>query len=222
MNMHNNLPLYTMDVDGNLTNDKGVEFVALVDKPAIRRGFLAFRDALARPLAFSVTNEDRRIVSGPLMLADTPIYRSDEEGEYYVSFPAAVIERIVRKFFCQGNQANVNLMHDRGRQVEGVTMFESFLTDTVRGIAPMRGYEDAPEGSWFGSFVVENEEVWQQIKEGTFTGFSVEGIFSRLIPADAPVLQEAAGWWNDPALDFTDEERAVLTSLWEPLKNLAL
>jgi hypothetical protein len=68
-------------------------------------------------------------------------------------------------------------MHDSNQQVSGVTMFESFISDTDRGILPMRGFEDAPDGSWFGSFKVENEEVWKMIKEGNFKGFSVEGIF---------------------------------------------
>jgi hypothetical protein len=68
-------------------------------------------------------------------------------------------------------------MHDSNQKVSGVTMFESFISDTDRGILPMRGFEDAPDGSWFGSFKVENPEVWTMIKEGNFKGFSVEGIF---------------------------------------------
>lgn len=179
MELFNNLPLYKMDIDHELA---GVEFVALVDKPAIQVGFQAFNAHEPKKMAFTITSEDRHIVSGPLMLADTPIYRSDEEGEYYVSFPASTIERIVKRFFAQGHQANVNEMHDSGRKVAGAVMFESFISDKSRGIAPMRGYEDAPEGSWFGSFQVNNDEVWQSIKDGTFKGFSVEGIFSREAP----------------------------------------
>lgn len=166
-----------MDIDGNIKDDSGVDFIALVDKPAINRGFLAFREHAPKPMAFVVTSEERHIVSGPLMLADTPIYRNDKNGEYYVTFPAKVIERIVKKYFTQGNQANVNEMHDKGRKVDGVVMFESFISDSTRGIAPMRGYETAPEGSWFGSFTVDNDAVWASIKDGTFTGFSVEGLF---------------------------------------------
>jgi hypothetical protein len=42
----------------------------------------------------------------------------------------------------------------------------------------MKGFEDVKEGSWFGSFKVENEEVWNMIKDGKVKGFSVEGIFN--------------------------------------------
>ena len=41
----------------------------------------------------------------------------------------------------------------------------------------MKGIEDEPDGSWFGSFKVENDEVWAKVKAGQFKGFSVEGIF---------------------------------------------
>jgi hypothetical protein len=57
-------------------------------------------------------------------------------------------------------------------------MFESFISDSSRGILPMKGFEDSPEGSWFGSFKVDNEAVWNDVKEGKFKGFSVEGLFT--------------------------------------------
>ena len=40
---------------------------------------------------------------------------------------------------------------------------------------PPKGYEDTPDGSWFGSFKVENDEVWEN--RNLFRGFSVEGLF---------------------------------------------
>jgi len=39
------------------------------------------------------------------------------------------------------------------------------------------GFEDAKDGSWFGSYKVENSDVWAKVKSGEFQGFSVEGIF---------------------------------------------
>lgn len=127
---------------------------------------------------FAVQDEEERIISGPLMLADTPIYRNDSNGEYYVVFDKDTIKQIAQKFFKKGYQKNVNLMHDDGRVVSGLTMFESWITDEKRGIKPMNGFSDVPEGSWFGSFKVDNDEVWQMIKDGKVKGFSVEGVFN--------------------------------------------
>jgi len=42
----------------------------------------------------------------------------------------------------------------------------------------MKGFEDAPSGSWFGSFKIDNPQVWADVKAGKFSGFSVEGLFN--------------------------------------------
>lgn len=127
---------------------------------------------------FAIQDEEEKIISGPLMLSDTPIYRNDVNGEYYVVFTKDTIKQIAQKFFKKGYQSNVNLMHDSGQTVSGLTMFESWISDQKRGISPMKGFENVPDGSWFGSFKVENDEVWQMIKDGQVKGFSVEGVFN--------------------------------------------
>jgi hypothetical protein len=130
-------------------------------------------------MQFSIQDADRRIISGALMLADTPIYRNDEQmGEYYLTFSADEIYKGVQKFFRNNRQSALNIEHNQDTYQQGITMFESFIVDRKRGIMPMAGYEDVPDGSWFGSFKVDNEKVWNAVKEGAFKGFSIEGILS--------------------------------------------
>jgi hypothetical protein len=114
-------------------------------------------------------------VTGALMVADLPIYRRDEDEEYYVSFSAAEIKKIVQRFFKKGYQSKVNVEHST--PVDGVYMFESFIIDRDKGIMPPKGFEDISNGSWFGSFKIDNEKIWNEVKAGTFKGFSVEGLF---------------------------------------------
>ena len=167
-------PIYELMISEDLNDNAEVSYVALVDKPAIQRNWNAFKDKVN----FQIVSDEKKIISGPLMLADSPIYRNDStHGEYYVVFSKDTIFKIAQKFFKKGYQNNVNLMHDQSQQVDGLTMFESFISDKERGISPMKGFEDAPDGSWFGSFKVENDEVWAKVKSGEFKGFSVEGIF---------------------------------------------
>jgi hypothetical protein len=68
-------------------------------------------------------------------------------------------------------------MHQSGQEVDGVTIFETWQTDKERGILPMKGYEDVPDGSAFASAKVENDAVWADVKAGKLKGFSVEGVF---------------------------------------------
>jgi len=132
---------------------------------------------------FAIQNEDKRIVTGALMIPDQLIYRKSEKfGEHYVRFSAETIKEISIKFAKKGFQKNVNLMHDETLAVEGVTMFESFLSDKARGIAPIAAFADLPDGSWFGSFYVENDKVWQLVKDNQLRGFSVEGMFDYVQP----------------------------------------
>ena len=144
-------------------------------------------------IGFQVISEDEHIISGPLMLADMPIYRNNEKfGEHYVTFSADTIKQIAIKFAKKKYQNNVNLMHDPTMIVEGCTMFESFIVDKNRGIMPMKGFEDVNDGSWFGSFYVENKEVWDNIKNGALKGFSVEGLFDYEEPVKSLTYEEQA------------------------------
>lgn len=177
------LPVYKIVIN---SEDTGVDYIALTDDPAIEKNFMAFNNQKR----FLMQSEEKRIVSGPLIVANLPIYRRDDKGEFYVVFDAETTEQIVQKFFKKGYQSNVNLNHNSAQKPDGVYMFESMLIDTKRGINTPTGFDTLPDGSWFGSFKVENDEIWQQVKDGTFTGFSVEGIlgFDYIKETDEDIL----------------------------------
>ena len=177
------LPLYKLIIDETDTNDSGVNFVALVDQPATDQVWMAFN----KHYQFKSTSSEKRIISGGLMIANLPIYREDSKlGKYYVVFDKETIFKIVKKYFRNGFTSNVNLMHDAEKKVDGVYMIESMIIDKDRGMVAPAGFGDLPDGSWFGSFKVDNNEVWDKfIKTGTFTGFSVEGLFKQEYVVDA-------------------------------------
>lgn len=165
------LPIYKLTISENDKEESEVNFIALVDSPAIESNWMAFN----KKMDFA-KNPERGIVSGAAMIADLPIYRKDESmGEYYVVFDKETIEKIVMKFFRKGYNSNVNIMHDNKKVVEGVYVFESMFIDHSRGIYPPKGFEDLTDGSWFVSMKVDNKSVWDNID--LFNGFSVEGIF---------------------------------------------
>lgn len=163
-----------MVIDPSVNSDVEVSFMALVDKPAIEKNFMAFKDL---KLNFAVT-PDQHIVSGPAMVPDTLIYRRDEMGEYNVFFSKETISQIALKFFKKDYHKNLNLFHDPTLTLDNVTIFESFQSDKSRGILPMKGYEDLPDGTWFISAKIEDPKIWDMVTTGAIKGFSVEGIFS--------------------------------------------
>ncbi len=166
-------PVYKLVITDDEEHN-GVEFISLVDHPAIERGFQMFDN---KKELFQVKDKDRRIVSGAAMVADLPIYRRDDRfGEHYVVFDKENIEKAVVRFFKEGRTKHVNGMH--AAELSGLTIFESFIIDKERGIRTPDGFDELSEGSWFVSMKVDNDEMWENfIKTGKFKGFSIEGLF---------------------------------------------
>lgn len=168
----NKLPVFRALIENE---ECGMFTISLVDFPATESDFLAFKDE-KELVKFAVADEDKHIVRGLVMAANLMIYRfSPVYGEYYIYYEPETIRLMAEKYLKDGNQNNVDLMHD-GNLVEGVNMVQLFIKDTDNGIDP-KGFEDYQNGSLFAEFQIHNEEVWQQIKNGDFKGFSLEGYF---------------------------------------------
>lgn len=162
-----------------MTMPTGVSAVGFVDQPATDMTWMAFNSD-HKELSFKVSSKEKRIVSGWAMVADMPIYRNQGGNEFYVQFTKDDIAKIARNFFKYDFNKSVNLMHDGDMFVDGVYVVESVVTDE-RGILIPEKFGKAPEGSWFLSFAVDNDEVWNDwIKSGAVKGFSVEGLFKHI------------------------------------------
>jgi hypothetical protein len=184
-----NLPLFRIRINEDDDSKAEVTFIALTDKPAIMENFLAYDNTRLR---FAIENEEERIVTGLAIIADLPIYRRDKErGEFYTVFFAEDIKKIAQKYFRKGYQFNFNENHNANKKLEGVYAFESWIVDRSKGKLPMQGFEDVADGSWFISLKIDNPEVWEDVKAGKFTGFSVEGFFGmERLPADTATKNE--------------------------------
>ncbi len=179
--------IYEAQINPALNSDLEVEFIGLVENPAIQKNFQAFKEHKAK----FVLNDEKRIISGPAMIADLPIYRNDEQlGEYYVVFNKQAIQCIVEKFSAKGYLQKFNLFHDSKQTVDDVTVFNSFLVDTELGINPPANFPELSNGSWFISAKVNNEDVWNKVKSGEIKGFSVEGIFTYMPVAKVKMTEE--------------------------------
>ena len=170
MNLYKDLPLYYISID----DAAGMEAIALVENPAVEVDFLKFEKAKQ----LFTKDEERHIITGVAIMAGKPIYRYDPyDGEYYVVFTKEVIEQLVSKYAKDGHFNTVNLQHDEEAVQDGIYMVESYFVDKKRGIAPKE--IEAEDGSWIVSYKVENEALWEEIKNsGELKGFSIEGYFN--------------------------------------------
>lgn len=165
------MKLYDICIDPN-DIETGMSCISLVEFPAVEVDFLAF--SKEEPKTFDFADDEKHIITGVAILADTPIYRIAPDGtEYYVRFTKDCIRQLVEKYFKFGMVNNVNLDHNPMTFAEGVTMIESYIIDKERGICPNE-FTDVPDGSWIVSYRCNNVDLWDKIKSKEVKGFSIE------------------------------------------------
>ena len=154
---------------------EGMKAISLVKRPAVEVDFLCFNEQKPVKLNF---NDEERVITGVVCLADTPIYRFTEGfGEWWCVFTKDVIKQMVIKYSKDNLFNSVNLQHNDNSYVDGVVLFESYLINKDRGILPTE-FADIPEGSWICSFKIEDNKLWDEIVNGKdLNGFSLQGYF---------------------------------------------
>jgi len=165
----------------NENDQTGVDFNSFVDIPAHMKGMIYFN---ADTVRYSF-NDEKRIVTGVMIAANQPIYRWDKDlGDHYVIFKAETIELIRKKFFKNGFNQNLNLMHDPKKVQKGAVLVDSYIASNSDPKLPNipEAFEamHLQDGSWIGSYFIEDEALWEKVKQGQFGGFSVEGWFEKI------------------------------------------
>ena len=166
----------------------GMDAISLVECPAVEVDFLKFSKEEPKSLQFA--NEEKRIITGVALLADTPIYRVKPDGEeYYVVFDRDTIEQLVTKYSKYMFNNFVNIEHSNQHFVDGMYMIESYLKNSERGIVPIE-FSEIPDGSWIVSYKVDNIDVWEKIKSGEVKGFSIQGVFNLIEQKEEPSIDD--------------------------------
>lgn len=157
-----------IDADGD-----GVFANSFVEEPAIERDFVFFNK---QKVDFQAVDTEKRLVAGPLLIPNKKIVRMDEQlGLYNVFFKPETIEKIARKFMKNKYNGEVTVEHDK--KVNDVYLTESWIIEqSAKDKSNLYGFT-LPKGTWFGIYKVDNDKVWEEVKQGKYKGFSIEGIF---------------------------------------------
>lgn len=181
--MEKKIPIYYATINEDLAGlelkQQGIQNIALVDSPAMLTEWLMFDKQ--KPIEFKMSlQEEQRIITAPVIIADLPIYRKvNEDGiekEFYVVYKKDTNMKVLQKYMSDGNQKKVKLTHDTQDLSKGVFVFEVFMSDESRGIAQPKGF-DLPDGTIFCSMKINNDMIWQEAKAGKVKGISLEGFF---------------------------------------------
>ena len=209
------LPVYRAEIEGA---GEGMYCISLVDEPAVLRDFQAFKaEQKTTRQMYSIADEEKHLVRGPIMRADFPIFRRDGAFEYYIIYKADTIRQMAEKYLADKLQNQVNLDHLEGAYVDGVQMVQWYIKDTAAGINP-EGFDDCADGSLFAEFHITDETIWQEVKAGTYNGFSLEGYFTLTPEEDLDdverIVEETRGLFSKlskifPNMKFTKFIKAL-------------
>lgn len=206
--MNKRLKRYT--VDGL---DSEVYAISVVEYPAIESDFIALEKEKRKPVYFE--SDEKRMLYGAVLIPDLPIYRYDEinDFEFEIVFSKQAIEQLSQRYMRQLNATNWTTDHER--QAVGLFTSESWIKsdmDNDKSIA--LGLDSTlPVGTWFVGCKVDNDETWQRVKRGDFSGFSVESFVS---------LDEMNFASTKPKEETKNNEEMteINETFWERLKNI--
>lgn len=170
--MNKELPLYEALI--NDLND-GIFAVSLVDYPATESNWQCFSK---QEQMYSIENEEEHIITGVIMLANTPIYRRDESGfEFNIVYTPETIKLMSEKMLKDMAHNQIDIQHDGNILPAGtVNLVEVYIKNSEKGIAP-NFLKDIPDGSLIGSYKIHDDVLWNACKEGNLHGFSLAGYF---------------------------------------------
>ena len=169
------IPVYYMELDEQGNAKYGIEDIALVSNPAYEELFAKFSSEEIK-LNFAVNDEEQRIITGAVMIPDKLVYRNEKGKDFYVVATKDTVYDAAQKFASENRNRRIKLTHETNTNTSDVFIFESFVTNENR-VKEVVNFEHLPIGTWFITCKVESDEVWNQVKQGTFNGFSLEALF---------------------------------------------
>jgi hypothetical protein len=154
--------------------DSFIEAISVVEYPAIEEDFVALK---SQEFKFAEADKDRKILIGPILIPNKPIFRKNGEEEYYIYFSRETVRKASQLYLKQGNQGNSTLEHNS--TIQGLTLVESWVVEDKQNDKSNMYGMDLPLGTWVGAVKVDNDQIWNDyVKTGKVKGFSIEGYFA--------------------------------------------
>ena len=143
--------------------------VSLVEDPAIESNFIA----LSKQKSSIKLENEKRLLIGAALVPNKPIYRNVNGNEFYISFDETTIEKLAQDFLANDYQHNITVDHQE--DANDIVIVESWIKTSENDKSVSYGLNE-PIGTWFIGMKVNNDEIWQRIKDGFYKGFSIEAV----------------------------------------------
>ena len=158
------------------SQELAIDAISLVTSPAIEQDFVYFGKE-KNNLTFAKVDEEKRMLVSPALIPNKQIFRHDPntDSDYYVYFSKETVRKASELYLKHNNHHKATYQHQD--RVSGVLTVESWIKEGDMDKSKLYGY-DLPNGTWFVKMKIENDELWNKIKDGELKGLSIEGYFT--------------------------------------------
>jgi hypothetical protein len=153
--------------------EAGINAVSVVESPAIEENFIALKK---HEVELKEVDAEKRILMGAALVPNKQIYRRNKDKEYYIYFSEDTVRKASELFLMRSNQNNATYEHER-KMLDGMSVVESWIIEDEKTDKSRLYNFNLPKGTWMISMKVNNDEIWQKVKDGEVKGFSIEGHF---------------------------------------------
>ena len=153
--------------------EDGIEAISLVEFPAIEENFVALSK---HKVEFKTVDSEKRIIVGLALVPNKLIYRRKGNYEYNITFSTETVRKASELYLKRLKNNNTTLEH--AEFTGGVSVIESWIVeDPEKDKTALYGL-NAVKGAWAVTMKIDNDEVWEGVKQGKYLGLSIEGMFS--------------------------------------------
>ena len=187
------LDIIELFIDESKEED-GIEAISLVEFPAIEENFVALSK---HKVEFKTVDSEKRIIVGLALVPNKLIYRRKGDYEYNITFSTETVRKASELYLKRLKNNNTTLEHQEF--TSGVSVIESWIVEDAKQDKTALYNLNAKEGDWAVVMKIDNDAVWQDVKNGKYLGLSIEGIFSDKKQEDMSAVE-----------DMTEEEAKIL------------
>lgn len=151
--------------------EEGVFCMSVVENPATKTQLVMFDDELK---AMEFKDDEQQVIYSVAMRPGMLIPRKDIKGEpAMVFYTEETVKDLQQNFFKNNSHKGSTIGHDNNIR-QDMYCFESWIvSDPEKDKATTLGL-DVKKGDWVLGQKIDNPEVWEDIKKGKLTGFSIE------------------------------------------------
>ena len=187
---------------------EGVYALSVVENPAMQDMWIALSEQ-PQQIELAEVDEEKRLLLGAALIPNKKIYRNIDGNEFYITFKEETIEKLAHNFFKNQNNNNSSLEHEV--KLEGMSVVEGWTVQDPYNDKSNAFGKTYEKGTWVTMMKVDNEEMWEKVKNGEIKGFSIDALLGlQEINLKSNIMNEEAK--NSFLSELKEDIKALFTS----------